>query len=156
VDQTVGIVNEWLVPSSPLPVSECAAMDDTRALTASDVRSAADVCRVLDLTRYPEEAAGALKSEVEREQQQEEEAKKEEEERLKAEAEAKKKTEEEADQRRVAAAAAAATAFRRRCYHAAAAVCTLLLLLLLLQRAGRMPLRLRRLLAALLYVLRRR
>ena len=81
--------------------------------------------------------------------------KKAEEERLKAEAEAKKKAEEEAEQRRVAAAAASARAFRRRCVQALSAV-GMCVLLLLLHRAGRLPLRLQRLLAALLPWLRRR
>ena len=62
---------------------------------------------------------------------------------------------EEAEQRRVAAAAASARAFRRRCVQALSAV-GMCVLLLLLHRAGRLPLRLQRLLAALLPWLRRR
>jgi hypothetical protein len=173
VEQTVDVVKEWLVCAAPRAVSECAAMDDTDVLLATNVTDDDDVCSVLDLTRYPEEAAAALKSDTETARQQKEEAKKKaEEERLKAEAEAKKKAEEErlkaeaeakkkeeeeeeAEQRRVAAAAAAVRAFRRRCLQAASAVC-MFVLLLLLHRAGRLPLRLQRLLAALLLWLRRR
>ena len=123
------------------------------------------------LTRYPEAAAAALKSETEAVRLREEDAKRkaeeerlkaeaeakrnEEEERLKAEAEAKRKVEQEAEQRRVAAVAAAATAFRRRCLQAAAAACTLVLLLVL-HRSGRLPLRLRRLITVLLFLLLRR
>ena len=156
VEQTVEVVKEWLVCAVPRPVSECAQMDDTDALSSADVTSADDVCSVLDLTRYPEAAAATLKSETEAVRLQEEEAKrKAEEERLKAEAEAKRKVEEEAEQRRVAAVAAAATAFRRRCLQAAAAACAVVLLLVL-HRTGRLPLRLRRLLTVLLHWLRRR
>ena len=170
VEQTVEVVKDWLVCAAPWPVSECAQMDDTDALSSADVTSADDVCSVLDLTRYPEAAAAALKSETEAARLQEEEAKrkaeeerlkaeaeakrKAEEERLKAEAEAKRKAEEEAEQRRVAAVAAAATVFRRRCLQAAAAACALVLLLVL-HRTGRLPLRLRRLLTVLLFWLRR-
>ena len=50
---------------------------------------------------------------------------------------------------------AAVRAFRRRCIQAASASC-ILLLFLLLYRAGRFPLRLRRLIASLLLRLRRR
>jgi hypothetical protein len=235
VEQTVGVVKDWLVCLAPRPVSECAAMDETDVLLATDVTDDDDVCSVLDLTRYPEEAAATLKSDKAMARQQREEAKKKaEEERLKAEAEAKKKAEEErlkaeaeakkkadeerlkaeaeakkadeerlkaeaeakkkaeeerlkaeaeakkaeeerlkaeaearmkafcfkkaedeAHQRRVAAAAAAVRVFRRRCLHAASAAC-MFVLLLLLHRAGRLPLRLQRLLAALLFWLRRR
>ncbi len=156
VEQTVEVVKDWLVCAVPRPVSECAQMDDTDALSSADVTSADDVCSVLDLTRYPEAAAAALKSETEAVRLQEEEAKKKaEEERLKAEAEAKRKAEQEAEQRRVAAVAAAATVFRCRCLQAAAVTCALVLLLAL-HRTGRMPLRLRRLLTVLLFWLRRR
>jgi hypothetical protein len=155
VEQTVEVVKDWLVCAAPWPVSECAQMDDTDALSSADVTSADDVCSVLDLTRYPEAAAVALKSETEAARLQEEEAKrKAEEERLNAEAEAKRKAEQEAEQRRVAAVAAAATVFRRRCLQAAAAACALVLLLVL-HRTGRLPLRLRRLLTVLLFWLRR-
>ena len=134
VEQTVDVVKEWLVCAAPRAVSECAAMDDTDALLATDVTDEDAVCSVLDLARYPEEAAATLKSETETAMQQKEEAKKKaEEERLKAEAEAKKKAEEEADQRRVAAAAASARAFRRRWVQAASAVGMVVLLLLLHQ-----------------------
>ena len=147
-------MKERLVCAAPRAVSECAAMDDTDVLLATNVTDDDDVCSVLDVTRYPEEAAAALKSDTETARQQKEEAKKKaEEERLKAEAEAKK--EEEAEQRRVAAAAATARAFRRRCVQALSAV-GMCVLLLLLHRAGRLPLRLQRLLAALLPWLRRR
>jgi hypothetical protein len=171
VELTVDVVKEWLVGAAPRAVSECAAMDDTDVLLATDVTDDDDVCSVLDLTRYPEEAAAMLKSDTETARQQKEEAmkkteeerlkaeaeakKKTEEERLKAEAEAKKKMEDEAQQCRVAAAAAAVRAFRRRCLQAASAAC-IFVLLLLLHRAGRLPLRLQRLLAALLLWLRRR
>jgi hypothetical protein len=125
-------------------------MDDTRALTASDVANADDVCSVLVLTRYPEKAAATLKIETETARQQEEEANnKAEEEMLKAETEAKKKAGKERvkaevleiEQRRVAAVAAASRALRRRCFKAAATAC-MLMLLLLLRCAGRLPLRL--------------
>jgi hypothetical protein len=216
VEQTVDVAKAWLVCAAPRAVSECAAMDDTDVLLATDVTDDDDVCSVLDVTRYPEEAAATLKRETETARQQKEEAKKKaeeerlkaeaeakkkaeeerlkaeaeakkkaeeerlkaeaegkkkaeeerlkaeaeakkkaEEERLKAEAEAKKKAEEEAEQRRVAAAAASARAFRRRCVQALSAV-GMCVLLLLLHRAGRLPLRLQRLLAALLPWLRRR
>jgi hypothetical protein len=69
VEQTLDVVKEWLVCVAPRPVSECAAMDDTRALTASDVTKADDVVKVLDLARYPEEAAATLKSEKEADMQ---------------------------------------------------------------------------------------
>ena len=156
VEQTVDVAKAWLVCAAPRAASECAAMDDTDVLLATDATDDDDVCSVLDVTRYPEEAAATLKGETETARQQKEEAKKKaEEERLKAEAEAKKKAEEEAEQRRVAAAAAAARAFRRRCVQALSAV-GMCVLLLLLHRAGRLPLRLQRLLAALLLWLRRR
>ena len=155
VEQTVDVAKAWLVCAAPRAVSECAAMDDTDVLLATDVTDDDEVCSVLDVTRYPEEAAATLKGETEAAMQQKEEAeKKAEEERLKAEAEAKK-AEEEAEQRRVAAAAASARAFRRRCVQALSAV-GMCVLLLLLHRAGRLPLRLQRLLAALLPWLRRR
>jgi chemotaxis protein histidine kinase CheA len=184
VEQTVDVAKAWLVCAAPRAVSECAAMDDTDVLLATDVTDDDDVCSVLHVTRYPEEAAATLKRETETARQQKEEAKKKaqeerlkaeaeakkkaeeerlkaeaeakkaEEERLKAEAEAKKKAEEEAKQRRVAAAAASARAFRRRCVQALSAVG--MCVLLLLHRAGRLPLRLQRLLAALLPWLRRR
>jgi hypothetical protein len=115
-------------------------MDDTRALAASDVANTNDVLRVLDLSRYPEEAAATLKSETETARLQEEET---------------KKKAEEAEQRRVSATAATARAFRRRCFQAASVAC-MFVLLLLLRRAGRLPLRLRRLLASLLLWLRGR
>jgi hypothetical protein len=83
-------------------------------------------------------------------------------ERLKAQAEAMlelkvyfESAEHEAEQGRVAAAAAAVRAFRRRCLQTASAAC-MFVLLLLLHRAGRLPLRMQRLLAALLLWLRRR
>ena len=147
VEQTVDVVKEWLVCAAPRPVSECAAMDDTDVLLATYVTDDDDVCSVLDLAqnffaRYPEEAAATLKGETEAAMQQKEEAE-------------KKAEEEEARQRHVAAAAAAARIFRRRCLQAAAAAC-LVLLFLLLRRAGRLPLRLRRLLAALLFWFGRR
>jgi len=143
VEHTVQVVKDWLVCSAPRPVSECAQMDDTRELTAADVTCADDVCRVLDLTRYPEEAAATMKAEVEAARLQEE----------KAEAEAKKAEEDE--QRRVAAVASAARAFRRRCFQAVATAC-MFVLVFTMYRAGRLPLRLRRMLAALLFWLRRR
>ncbi len=65
VEQTVGVVKDWLVCAAPRPVSECAQMDNTRALTAADVTSLNDVCSVLDLTRYPEASAATLKIETE-------------------------------------------------------------------------------------------
>ena len=85
------------------------------------------------------------------------EAKKAEEERLKAEAEAKKKAEEErlkaeAEARKDAErslVAAAAAAVRRRCLQAAVIACVFVLFVVL-HRAGRLPARLRRLLAAFL------
>ena len=155
VEQTVDVAKAWLVCAAPRAVSECAAMDDTDVLLATDVTDDDDVCSVLDLTRYPEDAAATLKRETETARQQKEEAKKKaEEERLKAEAEATKKAEEEAEQRRVAAAVVSARAFRRRWVQAASAVG--MVVLLLLHRAGRLPLRLQRLLAALLPWLRRR
>ena len=79
-----------------------------------------------------------------------------EEERLKLEAEAKEEAD-EAEQLRVASSIST-RAFRRRCLQAAASACVLLLLLLLLvlHRAGRLPLRLRRMIIALLLWLRRR
>jgi hypothetical protein len=119
VEQTVNVVKGWLVCVAPRPVSECAAMEDTRALTASDVTNFDDVCSVLDKMRYPEEAAASLKIETEK------------------------------------LRVAAVRAFRRRCIQAASASC-ILLLFLLLYRAGRLPLRLRRLIASLLLRLRRR
>ena len=137
VEQTVEVVKQWLVCAAPRPVSECAQMDDTDALSSADVTSADDVCSVLDLTRYPEAAAATLRRETEAVRLQEEEAEK------------------EAEQRRVAAVAAAATAFRRRCLQAAAAACALVLLLVL-HRTGRLPLLLRRLLTVLLFWRRRR
>jgi hypothetical protein len=140
VEKTVHVVKDWLVYAAPRPVSECAAMDDTRALAASDVANTNDVLRVLDLSRYPEEAAATLKSETETARLQEEET---------------KKKAEEAEQRRVSATAATARAFRRRCFQAASVAC-MFVLLLLLRRAGRLPLRLRRLLASLLLWLRGR
>ena len=92
VEQTVDVVKERLVCAAPRAVSECAAMDDTDALLATDVTDEDTVCSVLDLARYPEEAAATLKSETETMKQQKEEAKKKaEEERLKAEAEARRK-----------------------------------------------------------------
>jgi hypothetical protein len=110
-------------------------MDDTRALTASDVANVGDVRSVLDLKRYPERAAVTLKSETVTARQQEKEANnKAGEERLKAEVR-------EIEQCRVAAVAAASRALRRRCFEAAATTC-MLMLLLLLRRAGRLPLRL--------------
>ena len=72
----MGVVADWLVRAAPRPVSECAQMDGTRALTAADVKSAGDVCSVLDLTRYPEVAAATLKSEAEAVKLKAEEAKK--------------------------------------------------------------------------------
>jgi hypothetical protein len=235
VEQTVGVVKDWLACAAPRPVSECAQMDDTRVLTALDVTSADVVNSVLDLTRYPEEAAATLKNEIEAERMKEEEErlkaeaeakkkaeeerlkaeaeakkkaeeerlkaeaeakkkaeeerlkaeaeakKKAEEERLKAEAEAKKKAEEErlkaeaeakkkAEEERLKAEAEAkkkaeeaervrvasvARAFRRRCFQAAAAAC-MFLLFFALYRADRLPSQLRRLLAVLLFRLRRR
>jgi hypothetical protein len=110
IEQTVQVVKDWLVCVAPRPVSECAVMDDTRALTASDVVNAQDVCSVLDSTRYPEESARILKSETE----------------------------------------FRARVFRRRCFQAATAAC-LVIMLMLLHRKGRLPLRLRRLLAALFF-----
>ena len=86
------------------------------------------------------------KAEEERLKAEAEAKKKAEEERLKAEAEAKKNAEEDAERRLVAAAAAA---FRRRCLQAAVVACVVLLMVVL-HRAGRLPARLRRLLAALL------
>ena len=140
VEQTVGVVKDWLVCAAPRPVSECAQMDDTRALTAADVTSADDVCGVLDLTRYPEAAAATLNSEMEVVTLLEEETtKKVEEDRLKAQSEV----------------AAAARSFRCRCLQAAAVACALVLLLLL-YRNGRLPMRLRRLLHLLLFWMRRR
>jgi hypothetical protein len=137
VEQTVDVVKAWLVCAAPRAVSECAAMDDTDVLLATDVTDDDDVCSVLlHVTRYPEEAAATLKRETETAMQQKEEAKKKaEEERLKAESEAR--------------------AFRRRCVQALSAV-GMCVLLLLLHRAGRLPLRLQRLLAALLPWIRRR
>jgi len=158
VEQTVEEVKQWLVCAAPRPVSECAQMDNTDALSSADVTRADYVYSVLDLTRYPEAAAATLKRETEAVMLQEQEAKrKAEEDRLKAEAEAeaKKKVEREAEQCRVAAAAATARTFRRRCLKVAAAACALVLLLVL-QRTGRLPLRLRRLLAALLLLPMRR
>jgi hypothetical protein len=200
VEQTANAVKAWLVCAAPRAVSECAAMDDTDVLLATDVMDDDDVCSVLDVTRYPEEAAATLKRETETAMQQKTEVKKKaeeerrkaeaeakmkaeeerqaeaeakmkaeeerlkaeaeakkkaKEERLKAEAEAKKKAEQEAEQRRVAAAAVSARAFRRRCVQALSAV-GMCVLLLLLHRAGRLPLRLQRLLAALLPWFRRR
>jgi hypothetical protein len=140
VEKTVDVVKEWLVCAAPRSVSECAAMDDTRALAASDVSNADDLLSVLDLTRYPEEAAATLKSETETARLQEEET---------------QKMAEEAEQRRVSATAASARAFRRRCFQVASVAC-MFVLLLLLQRAGRLPLRLQRLLASLLLWLRGR
>jgi hypothetical protein len=133
-------------------------MDDTDALSSADVVNEDDVCSVLDLTRYPEAAAATLRRQLEAVRMQEHEAKrKAEEERLKveAEAEAKKKVDREAEQCRAAATAAAARTFRRRCMQVAAAACALVLLLVL-QRTGRLSLRLRRLLAALLLLPKRR
>jgi hypothetical protein len=152
VEQTVDVVKDWLVRAEPRSVCECAVMDDTRALSASDVTNADDVLSVLDLTRYPEQAAATLKSETEKARLLEEEAKKKaEEEKLKAQADAKKA--EDAEQRRVAATAVATRAFRRRCFKAASIACMFVLLLLL--RAGRLPLWLQRPLASLLLWLRR-
>jgi hypothetical protein len=37
VEQTVGVVKDWLVCLAPRPVSECAAMEDTDVLLATDV-----------------------------------------------------------------------------------------------------------------------
>jgi hypothetical protein len=65
VEQTVGVVKDWLACAAPRPVSECAQMDDTDVLSAADVTSADDVCSMLDLTRYPEDSAAALKIEME-------------------------------------------------------------------------------------------
>jgi hypothetical protein len=45
-------------------VSECAAMNDTDVLLATDVTDDDDVCRVLDATRYPEKDAAALKNDA--------------------------------------------------------------------------------------------
>jgi hypothetical protein len=65
VELTVDVVKDFLVCASPRPVSECATMDDTDALLASDVTSADDACSVLDVSRYPEAGAAELKSEME-------------------------------------------------------------------------------------------
>jgi hypothetical protein len=170
IEQTVVVVNDWLVCTAARPVSECVAMDDTDALAASDVSCASDVCNVLNLERYPEEAAAALKSQVETTLLQEVEAKKKaEEERLKAEAETKKRADEEklqaeaeakkrvdeAEQHRIAVVAATTRAFRRRCLQSTAAACAIALLLLL-HHMGRLPLQLRRVLGVLLFWRRRR
>ncbi len=58
-------MKERLVCAAPRAVSECAAMDDTDVLLATDVTDDDDVCSVLDLTRYPEHAAATLKRETE-------------------------------------------------------------------------------------------
>jgi hypothetical protein len=65
VEQTVGVVKDWLACAAPQPVSECVQMDDTDVLSAADVTSADVVCSLLDLTRYPEASAAALKIEME-------------------------------------------------------------------------------------------
>jgi hypothetical protein len=65
VEQTVGVLKNWLVCAAPRHVSECAAMDDTRALSASNVTNIDDLCSVLDETRYPEKDAAALKKKTE-------------------------------------------------------------------------------------------
>jgi Leucine-rich repeat (LRR) protein len=65
VENTVKVMKDWLVCVAPRPVSECERMDDTDALTASDVTSPVVACSVLDVTRYPEDSAAILKSEIE-------------------------------------------------------------------------------------------
>ncbi len=114
VEQVVRILKNWLICATPRHVSDCAAMDDTAALSASDVTSDEDVSRVLDLSRYPEEDAASQKA---------------------------------------CHDAAVARKFRFRCARAAAVMCVLVLLFLLL-RAGKLRLRLRRLLTALLWLRR--
>jgi hypothetical protein len=113
VEQTVAVVKEWLVCVEPRPVSECAAMDDTRALTALDVANAVDVCRALDLTRYPEDAAATLRIKTEAARQREEETQKEvDEARLHAEAVVRSRAEQqERLQQHMIGAAICATAF---------------------------------------------
>ncbi len=61
--------------AAPRPVSKCAAMDDTDALLATDVTDDDAVCSVLELARYPDEAAARFKSETETAKQEEEAAK---------------------------------------------------------------------------------
>jgi hypothetical protein len=120
------------------------------AVHEQEKKKVADAARAAKLER--EEAALKKKAEDDRLKAEAEAKSKAEDERLKAEAEAKKKAEDEAEHLRVAAAV---RAFRRRCLQAASAAC-MFVLLLLLHRAGRLPLRLQRLLAALLLWLRRR
>jgi hypothetical protein len=64
VEQTVIVVKKWLVWAEPRPVVDCCKMDDTQALTASDITDTNLVCSALDLTIYPEEAAATLKKET--------------------------------------------------------------------------------------------
>ena len=109
-------------------------------------RMAADMSDV-DFDQAAERLETAkTKAEEERLKAEAEAKKKAEEERLKAEAEAKKKAQEDSERSLVAAAAAA---FRRRCFQAAVVAC-LFLLCLVFHRVGRMPERLRRLIAAFL------
>ena len=55
-------MKEWLVCAAPQAASGCAAMDDTDVLLATDDTDDDDVCSVLDLARYPEEAAATLRA----------------------------------------------------------------------------------------------
>ena len=76
VENTVKVVKDWLVCVAPRPVSECERMDDTDALTATDVTSADVACKVLDLTRYPEACAVTVKNELEAQKARDEEERK--------------------------------------------------------------------------------
>ena len=96
VEETVKVVKDWLACAAPRPTSECVQMDDTDVLVAADVASVDAACGVLDLSRYPEASAAAVKLDMEEGMRlRDEEAKKkqEEEERLKAEAKRKKEEE---------------------------------------------------------------
>ncbi len=125
IERTVqNVVKDWLTCAAPRQVSECAPMV-TDVISSTDVMSADDICTVLNLTHYPEEAAATLKTEIETVRLQEEQAKKKmEEERLKGENEAKKRQED-------LSVAASATAFHRCCMQVAAAACVIVLCVVL-------------------------
>lgn len=76
IEQTVtNVVKDWLTFAVPQDVNECAPMDDTDALSSTDVESADDVCAVLNLEIYPEAAAASLKSKMQAVMLQEQQAK---------------------------------------------------------------------------------
>jgi hypothetical protein len=64
VEQTISGISDYLPCVSPRPASECAAMDDTAALSAHDVPAAHVPSDFIRIERYPESDARAAAKEV--------------------------------------------------------------------------------------------